>query len=596
MPIRVYNTLSKTKEPFETVTPGRVGIYLCGPTVYKPSHIGHMVGPVIFDAVKRYLTYSGYRVTLVINITDVDDKLIKESQARGMTMAALAAEMTADYSRNLETMGVDTVDHFPKATESIDEIIRLTATLVEKGFAYESAGDVYFDVLKDHEYGKLSHRDVASMHGEGGDMADRKHSAADFALWKSAKPGEPSWDSPWGKGRPGWHIECSAMSRRLLGETFDIHGGGLDLVFPHHENEIAQSECCHGKPLAKYWMHNGLMQASDEVGKVGGRNTRAGEKPAEAVPRLGDQAAQEAGKIGKSKGASPFTELLKEHAAETIRFFLLSTHYRRPIDFGDARLREAHTAIEQFYRFFKRFQRVTNKNFHELAAPTTRQAGDALAAKGDALLEQVAQLRARFLEAMDDDFNTGGATADLFELVRTLNKTIDEHNLEAPGKADPARLAALATGATVLRELAGVMGLFRKPPREPGEGGDALLGQVMSLLIDLRAEARKKKDFATSDRIRNGLAEIGIALEDRPGGTEWQAPGRPHDHPSHSGRRPGIEHHWLRGLGSRRRRSARVRGGRRARTLARRSRGPAARNPRRRGRSDRRLQPDGHGA
>ncbi len=435
MAIRVYNTLSKSKEPFQTVTPGKVGIYLCGPTVYKPSHIGHMVGPVIFDAVKRYLTYSGFNVTLVINVTDVDDKLIKESQARGMTMAALAQEMTADYLRNLATMGIDNVDHFPKATENIDEIIRLTGTLVEQGFAYVSDGDVYFDVAKDREYGKLSHRDVASMQGEGGDMAERKRSSADFALWKSAKPGEPAWDSPWGKGRPGWHIECSAMSRRLLGETFDIHGGGLDLVFPHHENEIAQSECCHGKPLANYWMHNGLMQASDEVGKVGGRNTRQAAE--------GDQAAQEAGKIGKSKGASPFTELLKDHQPETIRYFLLSTHYRRPIDFGDAQLRDKHTALEQFYRFFKRFERVTGHSFYSQVPATTRAAGD-FQPGDDPLLQQVAAIRANFLETMDDDFNTGGATADLFGLLGTLNKFIDDQKLEVPGKADPAppRLAA----------------------------------------------------------------------------------------------------------------------------------------------------------
>jgi cysteinyl-tRNA synthetase len=480
---------------------------------------------VIFDAVKRYLVYSGYQVTLVINVTDVDDKLIKESQLRGMTMAALAQEMTADYLRNLATMGVDTVDHFPKATENIDEIIQLTQSLVNKGFAYASDGDVYFDVAKDQDYGKLSHRDVASMHGEGGDMAERKRSSADFALWKSAKPGEPSWDSPWGKGRPGWHIECSAMGRRLLGETFDIHGGGLDLVFPHHENEIAQSECCHGKPLAKYWMHNGLMQASDEVGKVGGRNTRdagADNSAAKSLSAVGDQAAQEAGKIGKSKGASPFTELLKDHAPETIRFFLLSTHYRRPIDFGDARLQETQTAIEQFYRFFKRFQRVTGKSFYSLEAATTRRAGDALGGD-DPLLKQVADIRKHFLEAMDDDFNTGGGTADLFELVRTLNKFVDEHQLEAPGRADAAKIAALAGGATTLRELAGTIGLFRAEPADAtAGGGDDLVGKLMTLLIELRAEARKKKDFPTSDRIRNGLAEIGVALEDRPGGTEWQ--------------------------------------------------------------------------
>ena len=273
--LRVYSTLTRTKEPFEPVRPGKVGIYLCGPTVYKPSHIGHMVGPVIFDAIKRYLTYSGYQVTLVVNVTDVDDKLIAESNQRGMPMAQLAAEMTDDYMKNIAALGVDVIDHFPRCTETMGEIIEFTKTLIEKGFAYEAQGDVYFEVAKCPDYGKLSHRGVEAMQGEGGGMADRKRSGADFALWKSAKPGEPSWPSPWGPGRPGWHIECSAMSRKLLGETFDIHGGGLDLIFPHHENEIAQSECCHGKPMAKYWLHNGLMQASSEVGKVGGRHTQA---------------------------------------------------------------------------------------------------------------------------------------------------------------------------------------------------------------------------------------------------------------------------------------------------------------------------------
>ena len=260
--IRVYNTLSKSKEPFEPLRPGKVGIYLCGPTVYRPSHIGHMVGPVIFDTIKRYLVYSGYEVTLVVNVTDVDDKLIAESEERNLPMAELAVEMTADYMNNIQSLAVETIDHFPRCTENMDEIIRFTSQLIDRGFAYESQGDVYFEVAKAADYGKLSHRRAEAMQGDGGGTAERKRAGADFALWKRAKPGEPSWKSPWGPGRPGWHIECSAMSRRLLGETFDIHGGGLDLVVPHHENEIAQSESCHGKPMAKYWMHNGLMQAS----------------------------------------------------------------------------------------------------------------------------------------------------------------------------------------------------------------------------------------------------------------------------------------------------------------------------------------------
>ena len=358
--IKVYNTLSKQKEPLETVQPGKVGMYLCGPTVYKPSHIGHMVGPVIFDAIKRYLVYSGYDVTYVINITDVDDKLIAESNARGMSMAAVAEEMTADYMQNLAAMGVDGVDRFPKATEHMDDIIDMTQTLIDKGFAYAvEGGDVYFEVAKDADYGKLSGRSIDAILGAGGEMGERKRSPADFALWKSAKSGEPAWDSPWGKGRPGWHIECSAMSRRYLGETFDIHGGGLDLAFPHHENEIAQSECCHGAPQARYWMHNGLMQASSEVGKVGGRNTRtadAGDAP--------DKETQEAGKISKSKGAGPFSELLQEFSPETIRFFLLSTHYRRPIDYSEERLQEVGRGMETFYRFLRplRARRETRRS------------------------------------------------------------------------------------------------------------------------------------------------------------------------------------------------------------------------------------------
>ncbi len=509
--IRVYNTLSKSKEPFEPVQPGKVGIYLCGPTVYKPSHVGHMVGPVIFDTIKRYLVYSGYEVTLVVNITDVDDKLINESNARKMAMADLAAEMTADYMRNIEALGVDAIDHFPRCTENIDEIIDFTQGLIAKGFAYRSDGDVYFDVGKDPAYGKLSHRSLESMQGEGGGMAERKRSAADFALWKGAKAGEPSWPSPWGPGRPGWHIECSAMSRRLLGRTFDIHGGGLDLVFPHHENEIAQSECCHGQPMAKYWLHNGLMQASDEVGKVGGRHTRPGE---------GDLDAQQAGKISKSKGSSPFRELLEEFAPETIRFFLLATQYRRPIDYGPQRLREVETGLDTFYRFFKRLERVGDESFYAITPAARRSAGDFDPA-GDPLLVDVAERRNRILEAMDDDFNTGGAIGDLFELVRRLNKFIDDEKLEEPGRREPAKIAALGRGSATLRELAATLGLFRRPPAPKPAAGDALTDGLMKLLIALRAEARKKKDFATADRIRNGLAELGVTLEDRPGGTEW---------------------------------------------------------------------------
>ncbi len=510
--IRVYSTLTKTKEEFKPTREGKVGIYLCGPTVYKPSHIGHMVGPVIFDTIKRYLVYSGYDVTWVVNITDVDDKLIVRSRESGVPISELARKMTDDYMACLEAMGVDGIDHFPKATDHIDGIIKFTHTLVDKGFAYVAEGDVYFDVAKAAGYGKLSHRTLEAMQGDGGGTAELKRNSADFALWKSAKPGEPSWESPWGPGRPGWHIECSVMSASILGETFDIHGGGLDLVFPHHENEVAQSESCHGKPMAKYWLHNGLMQASSEVGKVGGRQTHAVE---------GDQASQEAGKIAGSAGAKSFLKLLEEERfqPETVRFFLLSTHYRRPIDFSAERIRSVGTGLDTFYRFFKRYQRVTGNRFYDLQTPRTRPEGE-IDPGDDALLKAVAEHRSRFLESMDDDFNTGGATGVLFELVRRLNKFVDDEKLEEPKKRDAARLASLTRGAVTLRELASILGIFRKPPEEKGSD-DQLTGQLMQLLIDLRAEARKAKNFAMADHIRNSLGEMGITLEDRPGGTEW---------------------------------------------------------------------------
>ncbi len=515
--IHVYNTLSKKKELLEPVEPGKVGIYLCGPTVYKPSHIGHMVGPVIFDAVKRYLQYCGYQVRWIVNITDVDDKLIGESNQRGMKMSDLADEMTADYMDNLQKMGIDTVDAFPKATDNIDEIIALTKTLIDKDFAYESAGDVYFDVAKDAQYGKLSHRSVEDLEGEGGEMAARKRSQADFALWKSAKPGEPSWDSPWGPGRPGWHVECSAMSRKYLGETFDIHGGGLDLVFPHHENEIAQSECCHGRPQAKYWMHNGLMQASSEVGKLGGRETRE--------IGAGDQEAQEARKMGKSKGASAFSELLTRHPAENIRFFLLSTHYRRPIDFSEERIEEVGRGLDTFYRFFERYQRITGESFYDVSVIDRH--GSETAIPDAELAENVRAHRDKFLAVMDDDFNTGGAIGELFELVRRLNRFIDERQLEEAAAITTTdqteHIASLKAAARVLRELAATLGLFRSPIEAAGSGGDdALVGKLLDLLVKLRTDARSQKNFAWADEIRDSLSELDIALEDSRDGTRWK--------------------------------------------------------------------------
>jgi len=507
--IEVYSTLSRRKAPLVTVRPGHVGMYLCGPTVYKPSHIGHMVGPVIFDTVKRYLVYSGWQVTWVVNVTDVDDKIIAESAARGTTMRALAEEMTADYLDNLAALGVTGIDEMPKATEHIGTIIAFIEGLVAKGCAYASDGDVYFDVTRDPDYGKLTNRSVEAMQGEGGSTAERKRSAADFALWKKAKGDEPAWESPWGPGRPGWHIECSAMSKAILGPHFDIHGGGLDLVFPHHENEIAQSESLHDCPMATYWMHNGLMQAGGAAGKVGGR-PRGTESAAD------DAAAQAATKISKSTGAEPFKKLLARHRPEVIRVLLLSTHYRSPIHFGEEPLGESGRAMEAFERLFVRYRRISGTSFHPLPCRDRRAGDAAVAAAG----EEVKALREKFLAAMDDDFNTAIAIATLFDFVRVVNKFIDQHGLEA--KKPAAELATLDAMMLVLRELTGTLGLFLEEPKAAAGGADeGLVAKLMDLVIEIRANARKAKDFPTADLVRNRLTEAGIVLEDRPDGTGW---------------------------------------------------------------------------
>jgi len=526
--LRIYNTLSKKKELFTTVSPGKVGIYLCGPTVYDKAHIGHMVGPVIFDCIKRYLTYCGYEVNWVVNITDVDDKLINKANERGISMLEVAEENIADYHFNLDALGVDQVDHFPRATACMDDIVALIESLVERGFAYEADGDVYFDVGKDPQYGKLSNRSVESMQGEGGSTGARKRHPADFALWKSAKPDEPSWDSPWGAGRPGWHIECSAMSRKLLGETFDIHGGGLDLVFPHHENEIAQSECCHGKPMVKYWAHNGLLTAGSASGKVGGRSQREGEAASgESASDFGELSraadGQVSGKMSRSKGAGGLAELIKRQGGERIRFFLLRTHYRSTVLFDEPAIEEAGAGLETFYRLFKRFKRITGADFYALTAPTSRGA-TSLAAGGADVLKAAEECRQKFLAAMDDDFNTGGAIGELFELAKVTNKYCDQHDLEGAGKGDVAAMATLELLMTSIKELANVLGIFVHPPAESG-GGDDLLAQLMPLVIELRASARKNKNFAVADKIRDGLGPLGITLEDRAGDTEWSGGG-----------------------------------------------------------------------
>ena len=512
--IRVYNTLSKSKEVFTPLRPPKVGIYLCGPTVYAESHIGHMVGPVIFDTVKRYLRYSGYEVTWVVNITDVDDKLINKSQERGIPISQIATEMTSDYLANLKELGVNQIDHLPRATDHMPQIVAFIESLEEKGHAYSVDGDVFFDVAKDPSYGQLSNRSPEDQQGEGGGAAAKKRSPGDFALWKAAKPEEIAWESPWGMGRPGWHIECSAMSHEILGETFDIHGGGLDLMFPHHENERAQSSCCHGAPMVKYWMHNGLMRAG-EKGKVGGKSDR-------------EESAEEAsaGKISRSKGAGGLSELIRKQSGERIRFFLLRTHYRSTIVYGEDGLEEAGTSLETFYRFFERFDEITESSglsFYALETTSSREAGD-FDAGDDTLLQEVHGIRSKFLASMDDDFNTGAAISHLFDSIKILNRFADEKSLSATTDGGSDEVKSFIKAVSVIRELAGTLGLFQKPvPTMSGREDDAaLLDQVVGLLINLRKEARENKDYAMGDTIRDRLGEVGIALLDKKEGTSWE--------------------------------------------------------------------------
>ena len=489
MPLRVYNTLTQQKEPFRTVDPQgkKVGMYVCGPTVYSKSHVGHMVGPVIFDTIKRFLAYRGFDVTWVVNITDVDDKLIVQAQKDGTTVKELAEKVTADYLDCLNALGVDGIDHMPRATEYIGEIVEITSGLIDKGFAYASEGDVYFDVTRAPEYGKLSHRQPEELQAGARiePSAIKKH-PGDFALWKGSKPGEPSWESPWGPGRPGWHIECSAMAMKLLGEHFDIHGGGLDLVFPHHENEVVQSESFSGKPFASFWLHNGLL-------------TKGGKKISKSDPST----------------VVLMEDLLKQHDPDTLRMLLLASHYRRPIDYGPDRLDEIARGLQAFRNFFDRFERLTGASFYTLRAPT-RQQDD----RPVSVIPDLEDHRRNFLEVMDDDFNTGGAVGELFESLRALNRFADSEQLDAG--TDPEALEQFRGGVLILKEMTQILGLFREAHKPTKTADDGLTPALMELLVKLRAQLRKEKNFALADGIRKDLATLGVALEDRPDGTRWK--------------------------------------------------------------------------
>ncbi len=506
MTLRVYNTLSQQKELFQTVRPGKVGMYLCGPTVYKSPHIGHMVGPVIFDAIKRYLQFKGYEVTWVVNITDVDDKLIDAAARLGTNVKDLAETHTAEYMECLKALGVNSIDHFPRATAHIGEIIDLCQTLIGRGYAYADAGNVWFDVTKDADYGKLSHQTAEELEAAGEGAAAGKRSARDFALWKSAKPGEISWESPWGKGRPGWHIECSAMAMKILGPTFDMHGGGMDLKFPHHENEVAQSESATGQPFAKYWLHNGLTKFNTK--KISGSDMFGS---AEAAQALASVSAK---------------KLIGEHGSAVLRYLLLSSHYRRPIDFTETAISDTKKALATFTRLFERIDRLAPKPPAPApGAPATpvddmdRASGNLLDGEHAAFAKAVLGLKMKFLEMMDDDFNTAGAIASLHELAGEVNAFLEQNEAEKEKPADV--IAAAVAGAQTLKNLGGVLGLFQQAAGET-KADDGLAGKLMELIIQLRANARATKNFALADDIRKGLTAIGVTLEDGGEGTRWR--------------------------------------------------------------------------
>jgi cysteinyl-tRNA synthetase len=472
MPIQIYNTLTRAKEPFETLEPGVVKMYVCGVTVYDQAHIGHAMSALVFDVIRRYLEHRSYEVRHVVNFTDVDDKIIARANALGRDPKALAESYVAEFIEDLAALNVKPASAYPRATETMPEIQRFIADLIEGDHAYPAGGDVFFRVASDPDYGKLSRRGLDDMiAGNRIGVDERKEAPADFALWKGAKPGEPAWPSPWGAGRPGWHIECSAMNLKHLGEQIDIHGGGNDLVFPHHENEIAQTESLTGKPFARYWVHNGMLQF----------HTRA------------PDGSVKIDKMSKSLGnVVTIRDFLKQHDADVLRLIVLSSYYRSPLLYGD------EIAADQ------------ERKLARLRGALEPAVGDtASGAHAEQLRATVASVRERFAETMDDDFNTAGALAALFELVRAINTARDASVGGQPFLA----------AQDALRELTGVLGLRLEQPRAQAQEA----APFVDLLIELRAELRKAKQFALADMVRMRLTDLGIILEDTPQGTRWKA-------------------------------------------------------------------------
>ncbi len=463
--MRFYNDLTMQKEDFVPITEGKVTMYSCGPTVYNYIHVGNARPIIMFDVLRRYLEYRGYAVTFVQNFTDVDDKIIRRANEEGVSSAEIAEKYIAEYWKDVKALGVREATVHPKATENIPQIIELVQTLMDKGYAYEVNGDVYYRTAKFRDYGKLSHQNLDDlMHGARVEVNDVKEDPMDFALWKAAKPGEPAWDSPWGPGRPGWHIECSAMSNRYLGKTIDIHTGGKDLVFPHHENEIAQSEAANGVPFVHYWLHNGFINVDNQ-------------------------------KMSKSLG-NFFTvrDAADAYGYDCIRMFMLMSHYRSPLNYSVDVLTQAQAALDRL--------KTAKENLDFFAA----NGRDGTLTEADAaFVKDLDKYRQRFIEVMDDDFNTADAVSVIFELVRQINTAVSP-------AADPSKALAAAC-RDLFMELCDVLGI----PFGQTEDLDSQIEEQ----IAARQAARKAKNWAEADRIRDELKAAGIILEDTPQGVKW---------------------------------------------------------------------------
>ena len=463
--MRIYNSLTRQKEECVPIVPGEVRMYVCGPTVYNYFHIGNGRTFIIFDTIRRYLEYRGYKVNFIQNFTDIDDKMIKKANDEGITVKELGDKFIEEYYKDADGLQIERATTNPRATEYIQEVIDFVKDLIDKGFAYEVDGDVYFSTKKFESYGKLCGQNLEDLQaGARISVDERKKDAMDFAVWKSQKPGEPAWESPWGPGRPGWHIECSCMAKKLLGDTIDIHGGGMDLKFPHHENEIAQSEAVTGKKFANYWMHAAFVNVDNK-------------------------------KMSKSENNFVTArEALKKYNSDVIRFLMLSGHYRTQINFSTELLDSAKASVDRLYNCINNLENLINEVSRKEADDSER-----------GYLKSLDKHREKFIKKMDDDFNTADAITVLFDLVKDINNNV---NIDSS--------AELCEGAlSIIRELGSPLGILQKTEEK------SLEAEIQEL-IDKRQEARKNRDFALADKIRDALKARNIVLEDTPQGVRWK--------------------------------------------------------------------------